>query len=92
MSCSRCTSAYVGKTVCQSTTKIEELKKADSPAGLYLQHYNLERNSADLSWEIINRSNNQTKLLTQEAKHIRKKKPGLNTCDESRSRELKLKL
>ena len=50
-----------------------------------------EGNSADLSWEIIDRSNNQTKLLTLEAIHIRKEKPGLNTRDEFRSRELTLK-
>ena len=77
---------YVGQTVRHLTTRIEEHKKADSPVG------QLEGNSTDLSWEIIDRSNNQTKLLTLEAIDIRKEKPGLNTRDEFRSRELTLKI
>ena len=67
-------------------------KKADSPLGLHLQQCQLEGNSADLSWEIVDRSNNQTQLLTLEALHVRKEKPGLNTRDECRSRELTLKI
>ena len=86
------TSTYVGQTVRYLTTRIEEHKKADSPVGIHLQQCQLEGNSADLSWEIIDRSNNQTKLLTLEAIHIRKEKPGLNTRDEFRSRELTLKI
>ena len=92
LSCSGCTSTYVGQTVRHLITRIEEHKKVDSPVGLHLQQCQLEGNSADLSWEIIDRSNNQTKLLTLEAIHIRKEKPGLNTRDEFRSRELTLKI
>ena len=94
LSCSECIStyvAYVGKTVRHLTTRIEEHKKADSPVGLHLQQCQLEGNSADLNWEIIDRSNNQTKLLTLEAIHIRKEKQGLNTRDEFRSRAFILK-
>ena len=80
------------QTVRHLTTRIEEYKKADSPVGLHLQQWQLEGNSADLSWEIIDSSNNEPKLLTKEAKHIRKEKPGLNTRDEFRSRELTLKI
>ena len=92
LSFSGCNSTYVGQTVRHLTTRIEEHKKADSPVGIHLQQCQLEGNSADLSWEIIDRSNNQTKLLTLEAIHIRKEKPGLNTRDEFRSRELTLKI
>ena len=92
MSCSGCFSTYVGKTVRHLTTRVEEHKKADSPVGLHLQQCQLVGNSADLNWEIIDRSNNQTKLLTLEVIHIRKEKPGLNTRDEFRSRELTLKI
>ena len=74
------------------TSRIEEHKEADLSVGLHLQHCSLDGKSADLSWEIIDRSNNQTKLSTLEAKHIRKEKPGLNTRNEFRSRELKLKI
>ena len=92
LSCSGCNSTYVGQTFRYLTTRIEEHKKADSPLGLHHQQCQLEGNSADLSWEIIDRSNNQTKLLTLEAIHIRKEKPGLNTRDEFRSKELTLKI
>ena len=92
LSCSGCTSTYVGQTVRHLTTRIEEFKKADSPVGLHLQQCQLEGNSADLSWEIIDRSNNQPKLLILEAIHTRKEKPGLNTRDEFRSRALTLEI
>ena len=92
LSCSGCTSTYVGQTVRHLATRIEENKKADSPVGLHLQQCQLEGKSADLSWEIIDRSNNQTKLLRLEAIHIWKKKPGMNTLDGFRSRELTLKI
>ena len=92
LSCSRCTSNYVGQTVRHMTTRIEEHKKADSPVGLHLQQCQLEGNCEDLSWEIIDSLNSRTKLLTLEAIHIRKEKPGLNTSDEFRSRELTLKI
>ena len=92
LSCSGCTSAYVGQTVRYLTTRIEEHKKADSPVGLHHQQCQLEGKSADLIWEIIDRSNNKTKLQILEAIHIRKEKLGLNTRDEFRSRELTLKI
>ena len=65
LSCSGHTSTYVGQTVRHLTTKIKEHKKADSPLGLHLQQCSLDGNSADLGWEIINRSNNHAKLLIQ---------------------------
>ena len=49
LSCSGCTSTYVGQTVRHLTTRIEEHKKADSPVGLHLQRCQLEGYCADLS-------------------------------------------
>ena len=91
LSCRGCISTYVGQTVRQVTTRIEKHKKEDSPVGLQLQQCQLDGNSADLSWETIDRTNNQKKLLILEAIHFRRKKPGLNTRDEFRSKELTLK-
>ena len=71
LSCSGCTSTYVGQTVRHLATRIEEHKKADSPVGLHLQQCQLEGNSADLSWEIIDRSNNQTKFDRSNKKFAR---------------------
>ena len=92
LSCSGCTFTYGGQTVRHLATRIEEHKKADSPVGLHLQQCQFEGKSADLSCEIIDRSNNQRKMLTLEAIHIRKEKPGLNTRDDFRSRVLTLKI
>ena len=85
------TSTYVGQTVRHLTTRIGEQKNRLTGRP-HLQQCQLEGNSADLSWEIIDRSNNRTKLLTVEAIHISKEKSGLNTRDEFRSRELTLKI
>ena len=90
LSCSGCTSTYVGQTVGYLTTRIEEYKKADSPVGL--QQCSLDGNSADRLNKIIDRLNNQTKHLKLKAIHIRKEKLGFNTRDEFRSRELTLKI
>ena len=77
LSCSGCTSTYVGQTVRHLTTRIEEHKKADSSVGLHCQQCQLEGNSADLCWEIKDRSNKQTKLSKLEVILIKKEKPGL---------------
>ena len=73
LSCSGCTSTYVGQTIRFLTTRIEEHKKADSPVGLHLPQCQLEENSAGLSWDFLDKSNNQTKLFALEAIHIRKR-------------------
>ena len=59
LACSGCTSSYCGQTVRHVITRNEKHKKADSPVGLHLQQSSLEGNSADNSWEFIDRSNNQ---------------------------------
>ena len=91
LSCTACTSVYVGQIVRHLTTRTEEHKKVDSLLVLQLQQCSLEGNSPDLSSEIIDMSNNQTKLLKLEAIHIREGKPSLNMRVEFRSRELTLK-
>ena len=90
--CSGCTPAYDGQTVRHLTSRFEEHKRADSTVGLHFQQCRLEGNSADVNSEIIDKSNNQTKLLKLEAIHTRKEKPGLNSRDEFRSGELTLKI
>ena len=62
LSCNGCTSAYGGQTVRHLTIRIEEHENADSPVGLDLQQGSLDGNTADLCWEIIDRSNNQRKF------------------------------
>ena len=92
LSCSGCTPTYAGQTVRHLTNRNKEHKKADSPVGLHFQQCQVEGNSADFSWEIIDTSVNQKNLLTLEAILFRKEKQGLNTRDEFRSRDLALKI
>ena len=92
LSCSGCTSTYVGQTVRYLTTRSEEHKKADSPVGLHLQQCSLDGKSADQLNKTIDRLSNQTKLSKLKTIHARKEKPGFNTRDKFRSRELTLKI
>ena len=62
--------------------------KKDSPAGIHKRQCGEEVATAQLNWEIIDRSNHARKLLTLETLHIMKLRPGINTQDEIRSREL----
>ena len=78
----------MGQTFQKLTTEIEEHKKAASSVGLHLQQSCLQENSADFGWENKVMSNNQTKLLTLEAIHIREEKPDMNPSEEFRSGEL----
>ena len=77
LSCSGCTSNYVGQTLRHLTFRIEEYKKAESPLGLHLQQYQLEGNSADLSWEFIDRLNNQKEIVNTRGNTYQERETGL---------------
>ena len=85
-----CNSTYAGQTVEHLATRIAEHKKEDSPVGIHIRQCGEKATTAQLSWEIIDHSNNARKLLTLKALHIRKLRPGINTQDEFRSRQLTL--
>ena len=87
LSCCGYNSTSVGQIVRQFAT-IEEHKKEDSPVGIHIRQCEEEATTAQLNWEIIDHSNNAMKLVTLEALHIKKLRPGINTRDEIRSREL----
>ena len=67
-------------------TRIEEHKKGDSPVGIHIRQHKEEATTEQLNSEIIDQSNNAMKLLTLEALHIRKLRPGIKPRDEFRSR------
>ena len=64
LSCRGCIPVYVGQTVrhLTLTTRKQNHRKTESAIGLHFQQYSLEGNSADVSWENIDRSNNQKKF------------------------------
>ena len=67
-------------------TRIAEHKKED------IRQCGEEATTPQLNWEIIDDSNNAMNLLTSEPLHDGKMRPGINTRDEFRSRELTLTL
>ena len=69
-------------------TRVEEHEKEGSPVGNHIRLCGKEATSAELKWGIIDRSNNAVNLLTLKALHFRKLRPGINTRDEFRCREL----
>ena len=91
LSCCGCNSSYARQTVQHLATKVEEHKKEDSSVGIHKRQYGEEATTRVLSWEIIDKSKTALKHLTLEALHITKLRPGINTRDEFRSRELTLR-
>ena len=53
-----------------------EHKKADSPVGLHFQQRQVEGNSEDLSWEIIDRSNNQKQIVKTRGNTFQERETG----------------
>ena len=92
LSCCGCKSTSVGQIVRHLATRVEEHKKEDSLVGIHICQRREEATTAQLNREIIDHSNNSMELLTMEALHIRKLRPGINTRVEFRSREFSLKL
>ena len=93
LTCSGCNSTYIGQTVRQLATRVDEHRKGDSPVGQHLLECRKEvGGTAELKSEIIDQTANTHKLLTLEALHIWRERPKINTHDELRSRELTLKL
>ena len=86
--CSQCQLCYVGQTARHMATRYREHV---SPRGLLRKHFESCQiaPSFDLV-KILGRAKGE-KLLTLEALYIAEIKPQLNTKDEYRSRELKLK-
>ena len=62
LSCTGCTSTYVGQTGRHLTTGIEEPKKADSPVDLHFQQRRFEGNRADIIWQTVDRWNGKREL------------------------------
>ena len=88
ITCSQCQLCYVGQTARHLATRYKEHV---SPRGLLRKHFdNCQITPSFDLVDILGRAKGE-KLLTLEALFIAEIKPKLNTKDEYRSRELKLK-
>ena len=86
--CSQCQLCYVGQTARHLATRYKEHV---SPRGLLRKHFdNCQITPSFDLVSILGRAKGE-KLLTLEALFITEIRPELNTKDEYRSRELKLK-
>ena len=69
--CSGCNSTYVGQTVRNLATRVDEHRKGDSPVGQHLLEGNQEvGGTAELKSDIIDQTANTHKLLPLEALHV----------------------
>ena len=88
ITCPQCQLCYVGQTARHLVTRYKEHV---SPRGLLRKHF--DECNVDPSFDavsVLGKASNE-KLLTLEALFIKEIKPQLNTRDEFRSRELRLK-
>ena len=92
LKCCGCKSIYVGPTVQHLTTRVEEHRKEDTPVGQPIRQCGSENGKSEFNWKIINQASGIIKLLTLEALQNRNERPGINTRDGFRSRELTLGL
>ena len=92
LECCVCKSIYVGQTVRNLTTRIEEHRKENTPVRQHIRQCGIESGKSEFKWKIIDQASSSIKLLTLEALHIRKERPAVHTRDEFRSRELTLRL
>ena len=83
LTCSGCSSTYVGQAVRRLATKIDEHRKGDSPVGQHLLDCNKEvGGTAALKSETIDQTANNHKLLKLEALRIWRERPRINTREE----------
>ena len=88
--CPSCDASYVGQTIRHLSTRLNEHRRPTSPVGEHLQY--CHGASEIMNYRILSKCTNSSKLLTMEALHIAQKKPGLNTREEYRHRELTIRL
>ena len=88
LECCGCKSIYVGQRVRHLTTRIEKLRKEDTPVGQHIRQCGSESGKSEFNGKIIKQESSSIKLLTLEALYIRKKRPAINTRDDFRRREL----
>ena len=79
-------SIYVGQTVRNLATRVDEHRKDDSPVGQQLLECDEGvSGTADLKSEIIDQRANIHKVLTLEVLYNWRGRPSINTCNEFRS-------
>ena len=89
VTCNGCNSIYVGQNSQHITTRFSEHQKKDSPVGQHFVEYC--GTTHNVKWENLDSCREVEKLMTIEAIYIKKLRPQINTRDEYRGRELKLK-
>ena len=91
LTCPSCTACYVGETTRHLQTRVKEHIQKKGPMKTHLGL--CDTTLVDDSVEILQASaRGESYLLTLEALHIKELKPAINTKEEWRSRELKIKL
>ena len=91
ITCPSCQACYVGETTRHLQARFKEHQQRAGPMKQHLKDCDTTLTEEDI--DILHSSaRGEAFLLTLEALHIRELKPTINTKDEWRSRELKMKL
>ena len=91
LTCPSCSACYVGETTRHLQTRVKEHIQKKEPMKTHLGL--CDTTLVDDSVEILQASaRGEQYLLTLEALHIKEVKPAINTKEEWKSRELKIKL
>ena len=91
ITCPGCTACYVGETTRHLQSRIKEHILRPGPMKQHLSHCNVT--IADENIDILQSSaRGEGYLLILEALHIRELRPSINTKDEYKTKELKIKL
>ena len=91
LTCPSCSACYVGETTRHLQTRVKEHIQKQGPMNTHLEL--CDTTLVDDSVEILQATaRGENYLLTLEALHIKEVKPAINTKEEWKSRELKIKL
>ena len=87
--CPGCSASYVGETVRHLLHRYREHKVNKGPLRTHFQSCKADPGDEDI--KVLTSSSNQEKLLILEALFIRDLKPSINTKDEFKSKQLRIK-
>ena len=89
ITCPRCQSSYVGETVRHLLHRFREHRVNRGPLKTHLENCNTDLDSEDI--KILATSSNPERLLILEALFIKDISPTINTKDEFKSKQLRIK-
>ena len=92
ITCARCASCYIGMTCRHFQTRLKEHFQSNGTMVKHMQECNTSLDPMEVSETIDSSFKGPKHLSILEAIHIRTNNPGINTRDEYRCRELRIRI